>query len=58
MSVFVGRRRGVEMHSRTSLPVPQALFCRLLQLTVNLDGGKDSSSVGFSPFYKYLSINS
>ncbi len=58
MGVSVGRRRGVEMHGRASLPVPQALFCRLLQLTVNLDGGKDSSSVGFSPFYKYLSINS
>ena len=35
MGVSVGRRRGVEMHGRASLPVPQALFCRLLQLTVN-----------------------
>ena len=33
----------------------QALFCRLLQLTVNKIGGKASSSVGFSPFNKGLS---
>ncbi|MCD7852239.1 MAG: hypothetical protein LUH63_22475 [Parabacteroides sp.] len=35
--------------------MPQALFCRLLQLTVKRIGGKASSSVGFSPFNKGLS---
>ena len=35
--------------------MPQALFCRLLQLTVNKDEGKASSYVGFSPFNKGLS---
>ena len=47
--------RCVEMHGRASLLVLQALFCRLLQLTVKRIRGKASSSVGFSPFNKRLS---
>ena len=37
--------------------MPQALFCRLLQLTVKRIGGKASSSVGFSPFNKQPHID-
>ena len=39
-----------------ALSMPQALFCRLLQLTILKIKGKAFSSVGFNPFYFLFNI--